>query len=142
MLLSGCSVMGDEQPLVGDQQRRRELAAQTWWSMGWSAVGLDRGDDQMRSPDGRMLLCNGLGPRAASGTQRVLNRAHLTYFHTPLPSQHFSFLTPVPAACYSCTRVPPLAILFARVWRAMEREISPRMRGVPRAPPSACRIGI
>jgi hypothetical protein len=115
-LLSGRSVVGDEQPLVGNQQRRRELAAQTWGAMGRSAVGLDRGGGQVRSPDGRMLFCNGLGRGAASGTQWVLNRArarapsHL--FHTPpsLPSfrafaniSHFSppFLRHV--LVYPCT---------------------------------------
>jgi len=43
--------------------------------MGWAAVGLDRGDDQVWSPDGCVLFCDGLGRGAASGTQRVLNRA-------------------------------------------------------------------
>ena len=95
--------MGDEQPLVGNQQRRRELASQTWWAMGWAAVGLDQCDDQVRSPDGCLLFCNGLGRGAASGTQRVLN-AHPTKFYTPpapfFPRllQHFSppFLRNVP----------------------------------------------
>jgi hypothetical protein len=53
--------MGDEQPLVGKQQRRRELATQTRRALGWAAVGLERGPDQVRPPDGRVLFCYGLG---------------------------------------------------------------------------------
>jgi hypothetical protein len=129
--------MGDEQPLVGNQQRRRKLAAQTWWAMGWAAVGLGRGDDQVRSPDGRMLFCNGLGPRAASGTQWVLNRAHsqpLFTPHSPFAISSF-FLTLVPAAY---TRVPVYRHLR---WRVTEREISPRMSGVSTLSPPHLRAG-
>jgi hypothetical protein len=61
LLLSGCPVMGHEQPLVGNQWWQRELAAQVRWAMGWEAVGLDRGDGQVRIPHGRLLFCNGLG---------------------------------------------------------------------------------
>jgi hypothetical protein len=61
LLLSRRPVMGDEQSLVGNRQRRGELAAQIWRAMGWEAVGLDRGDDQVRIPDGCVLFCNGLG---------------------------------------------------------------------------------
>lgn len=117
--------MGDEQPLVGNQQRRCELAAQTGWAMGWAPVGLDRGDNQMRSPDGRLLFCNGLGRGTASGTQWVLKSrtTHApNHFHAPLPLPPLppsflafvALLTPVPAAF---TRVPVyrrlrFAILF------------------------------
>ncbi len=68
--------------------------------MGWAAVGLDRGDDQVWSPDGCVLFCDGLGRGAASGTQRVLNRAPSRLTH-PLPSfrAFAAFSTPVPAAC-------------------------------------------
>lgn len=111
-LLSGRSVVGDEQPLVGNQQRQRELAAQTWRAMGRSAVGLDGGGDQVRSTDGRMLFCNGLGRGAASGTQRVLDRARSTrptlffFSHSPpsplsAPSQTFLIYHP-----RSCGMVP------------------------------------
>jgi hypothetical protein len=61
LLLSGCPVMGHEQPLVGNQWWQRELAAQVRWAMGREAVGLDRGDGQVRIPHGRLLFCNGLG---------------------------------------------------------------------------------
>jgi hypothetical protein len=53
--------MGDEQSVVGKQQRWRELATQTRWALGWAAVGLERGSDQLRPSDGRVLFCNGLG---------------------------------------------------------------------------------
>jgi hypothetical protein len=74
--------------------------------MGWEAVGLDRGDDQVRIPDGRMLFCNGLGRGAAPRIQRVLKSRSTTF---PPPTTPFfrtfaAFSTPVPAACiYFCS---------------------------------------
>src|SRR5882757_11192276 len=111
--------------------------------MGWSAVGLDRGNDQVWSTDGRMLFCNGLGPRAASGTQRVLkNRAppNPTISHSTPFANILHFLTPVPAAWYSC-RVPVYRRL--RFWfrpglalaSRGARDKPPRMGGVPPTPP-------
>lgn len=122
VLLSGGSAVGDEQPLVGNQQRRRELAAQAWWAMGRSAVGLDRGADQVRSPDGCVLFRNGLGRGAASGTQWVLNgpthpSTQAFNISTPLPpslppllsAPSPTFLTPVPAAW--CSFYPVYRVL-------------------------------
>jgi hypothetical protein len=143
-LLSGRSVVGDEQPLVGNQQRRRELAAQTWGAMGRSAVGLDRGGGQVRSPDGRMLFCNGLGRGAASGTQWVLNRARARapsyLFHTPppsplsAPSQTFLISHPRSCGMYSCTRVPPPAMASHGARQEISAKPPNALRG---APPSA-----
>lgn len=100
LLFSGRPVMGDEQPLVGNRQRRRELAAQIWRAMGWEAVGLDRGDGQVRITDGRVLFCNGLGRGIAPRIQRVLNRRSTptTSLGDPLPAPVAAFRTPVPAA--------------------------------------------
>lgn len=69
VLLQGRPIMGDEQPLVGNQwRRRRELATQTRRALGWAAVGLERSNGQVRPPHGPVLLCDGLGggvaPRA------------------------------------------------------------------------------
>jgi len=69
VLLPGRPIMGDEQPMVGNEwRRRRGLATQTGRALGWAAVGLERSDGQVRRPDGRVLLCDGLGrgvaPRA------------------------------------------------------------------------------
>ena len=95
LLLSGRPVVGDEQPLVGDQWRQRELAAQIRWAMGWEAVGLDRGDDQVRIPDGCMLFCNGLGRGVAPRIQRVLKSRSTTI---PTATTPF-FLIQRPRSC-------------------------------------------
>jgi hypothetical protein len=103
LLLSGGPAMGDEQPLVGNGQRGRELAAQIRRAMGWEAVGLDRGDGQVRIPDGRVLFCNGLGPGVAPRIQWVLNCAPPPP-PPPPPSLHLA-PPPVPAAypvCAAC----------------------------------------
>ena len=68
VLLSSRPIMGDEQPLVGVWRRRRELAAQTRRALGWETLGLERGADQVRRPNGRVLLCHGLGGGVAPRT--------------------------------------------------------------------------
>ena len=67
--------MGDEQLMVGVEQRRRELAAQARWALGWETLGLERGADQVRRPNGRLLLLHGLGRGVTPRTKRVLRSA-------------------------------------------------------------------
>jgi hypothetical protein len=87
--------------------------------MGWEAVGLDRGDDQVRIPDGRMLFCNGLGRGVAPRIQRVLtSRSTTTPFHT-----FAAFSTPVPAACTPGAR--RIQFCFAWIGGVVEQVISP-----------------
>ena len=95
LLLSGRPAMGDKQSLVGNRQRWGELAAQIRRAMGWEAVGLDRGDGQVRIPDGRVLFCNGLGRGVAPRIQRVLNRSTTTTTTsdpqvTPFPPRRYN----------------------------------------------------
>ena len=73
LLFSSRPIMGDEQPLVGVQQRRRELATQARWALGWETLGLERGADQVWRPHGRVLLCHGVGGGVTPRTERVLD---------------------------------------------------------------------
>ena len=92
LLLSSRPIMGYEQPLVGVQQRWRELAAQARWALGWETLGLERGADQVWCPHGRVLLCHGVGRGVTPRTERVLDLPRIP----PLPCTTYAIRSPMP----------------------------------------------